>query len=420
MRGEQSPFALNVDSYLGPTPHARGAVHQRHREALGDGTNPACAGSRPRPGSRVGTPWDQPRMRGEQDVHLKVALQPAGTNPACAGSSGAGEREPPRCRDQPRMRGEQTGNQRSWQLTLGPTPHARGAVRLGTRLRTTRGTNPACAGSSWPRCRRSGCRGDQPRMRGEQTFDPQADGKEWGPTPHARGADDQGHHQDGHGGTNPACAGSRRSTPRPTARSGDQPRMRGEQTIKAITRMAMGGPTPHARGAVADGVRQLHRVGTNPACAGSRVAELRFYPAWGRVSATSRGAGISVTLAGRLRTWPTLSNPSSPRPQADPRARARAVSRSFVGGLHGGGWLDCRAACGGKAVIEGVLPGCQGSAVLQARPCCVFGSSRGVGWSGKSESPTSHSTTVAVSRKASRTSAARVWRAGPEPPPRGV
>lgn len=135
-------------------------------------------------------------------------------------------------------------------------------------------------------------------MRGEQLPSSGQSGSTTGPTPHTRGA--VGHARDDsiERGTNPACAGSRSSPPPRRRPSGDQPRS-----------------------------------------AGSRVAELRFYPARGRDSATFRDSGISVILAGRLRTRPTLSNPRSARPQADPRARARAV-------------------------------------VLPARLCCVLGPSR--------------------------------------------
>ncbi len=249
MRGEQSNMSPIRYDGTGPTPHARGAGNGPHRDGVLRGTNPACAGSRVGLLRRCVGRGDQPRMRGEQTTsstgkpgnagptpHARGAGKPRriddvplGTNPGCAGSRG--HRAPRRRRpgDQPRMRGEQRTCSRCLTVWSGPTPHARGA---GARLLLrglVGGTNPACAGSSGPARGPDLLRGDQPRMRGEQSSSSGWMTTNVGPTPHARGAEDRRAAGTGPVGTNPACAGSRD--------------LRGDAAALSL------GPTPHARGA---------------------------------------------------------------------------------------------------------------------------------------------------------------------------
>ncbi len=228
MRGEQVGPLRVTTADRGPTPHARGAVIGNVGKIVGEGTNPACAGS---------------------------------SNGQCFAATHAG--------DQPRMRGEQGRAVRDATGELGPTPHARGAVPHTTLVGEPTGTNPACAGSSPLERRGAEPPGDQPRMRGEQRDNVAALYSGTGPTPHARGAGGRRRPSGWCRGTNPACAGSSGGSIPTATRTGDQPRMRGEQAVRQAGYSAATGPTPHARGADQQDGEDGAARGTNPACAGS-------------------------------------------------------------------------------------------------------------------------------------------------------
>ena len=73
-------------------------------------------------------------------------------------------------------------------------------------------------------------------------------------------------------GTIPACAGSRVDARHIHPGCRDHPRVRGEQPDTPANITGGGGPSPRARGAVSHLVANEVRLGTIPACAGSRSA----------------------------------------------------------------------------------------------------------------------------------------------------
>ncbi len=115
------------------------------------------------------------------------------------------------------------------------------------------------------------------------------------------------------GGNQPRTRGERGVSARRRSWRGDQPRTRGEQP-RVSGRAGVGrGPTPHARGA-AGGHRLAHRHdGTNPARAGSSLADLGFHSAQSLSPASFKDSGN----AGEClipRTW----CPPSTRPPLNP------------------------------------------------------------------------------------------------------
>ena len=168
------------------------------------------------------------------------------------------------------MRGEQATCFRQVSMDSGPSPRARGAVTRTTLSQGSKGTIPACAGSSRLNADDRVPRGDHPRVRGEQPGVPEGGEFLVGPSPRARGADRILSPGRADHGTIPACAGSSISTPPRCPRTRDHPRVRGEQPTLPTLRRKIAGPSPRARGAGVPLVPPDQVTGTIPACAGSR------------------------------------------------------------------------------------------------------------------------------------------------------
>ncbi len=190
------------------------------------------------------------------------------------------------------MRGEQRRPQARVADPGGPSPRARGAGTRVGRGPAPAGTIPACAGSS--RAPTSRCRwpADHPRVRGEQSPNSSGSHAQPGPSPRARGAGGAALPERPGGGTIPACAGSRASPTSSEPVPRDHPRVRGEQSETPAAAAAAAGPSPRARGAATELGDLQWRVGTIPACAGSRLGELRVYPAGRPFRATFGDSGI--------------------------------------------------------------------------------------------------------------------------------
>ena len=208
MRGEHSRCWCCPHRAWGSSPHARGTLNMDKTNFRGRGIIPACAGNTCATVCvRLGY-GDHPRMRGEHilssffifgvsgssphargTLHIvSVAQDRRGIIPACAGNTHCCKTSRSRAWDHPRMRGEHPYRIIPIPEDLGSSPHARGTLIGGLRVRKPLGIIPACAGNTYP----FGIIGD-------------------------------------HGtGIIPACAGNTKSWPPRSARNGDHPRMRGE------------------------------------------------------------------------------------------------------------------------------------------------------------------------------------------------
>ncbi len=160
MRGEQRSSGVIMEVLSGPSPRARGADSSTSCTADPAGTIPACAGSSWSAGTEPERRRDHPRVRGEQtktggELDERTGPSPRargaarrvapsgrgdGTIPACAGS------RPPRSprtapgRDHPRVRGEQISAVTESSASVGPSPRARGAE--STTCELTSGKQP--------------------------------------------------------------------------------------------------------------------------------------------------------------------------------------------------------------------------------------------------------------------------------------
>ncbi len=234
VRGEHKPSTAQNEPVEGPSPRARGAPVADVRDDALAGTIPACAGSTARAGPSGRPRWDHPRVRGEH------------------------------------TRGDTSGP-----IPSGPSPRARGAPVVVGGFDAGAGTIPACAGSTARHRRRHPRQQDHPRVRGEHWLVDAPPDVSLGPSPRARGAQALDRPERAGGGTIPACAGS---TSRDISRASmmrDHPRVRGEHSAHVTDATACPGPSPRARGAPAVALARSCAAGTIPACAGSTVSPLR-------------------------------------------------------------------------------------------------------------------------------------------------
>ncbi len=275
MRGEHTSRWPRREPTGGPPPHARGTRGGTGRAPASTGTTPACAGNT-RHGARA---WrrsrDHPRMRGEHTFCAITHPAGNGTTPACAGNTDSRSLPAAATGDHPRMRGDHRVGDPMNQDTAGPPPHARGPLGELRAIGRTRGTTPACAGTTRAAPAPS-CNGrDHPRMRGDHTARAMATTRSLGPPPHARGP-----HRTGDGdhpllGTTPACAGTTNEPPATARPARDHPRMRGDHPSQTVSWLGSSGPPPHARGPRRALAQLQDRAGTTPACAGTTRGGLR-------------------------------------------------------------------------------------------------------------------------------------------------
>ena len=169
-------------------------------------------------------------MRGEHGHSHRVVVARGGIIPACAGSTRPVSKTIMYTRGSSRMRGEHSAPRGNDGMTLGSSPHARGA-RIADQVLAS-------------------FTGDHPRMRGEH-----------------EPADRRGHDHDG---IIPACAGSTAAGATLTfIRSGSSPHARGARE-RRLHRPPSGRDHPRMRGEHALGILlRIADQGIIPACAGS-------------------------------------------------------------------------------------------------------------------------------------------------------
>ena len=210
-----------------------------------------------------------PHVRGARGLLLPRGIV-LGIIPACAGSTSYLAAIFHLPRDHPRMCGEHRNIIACICVSLGSSPHVRGAQKHCRHRRGVPGIIPACAGSTirfYPEC---GGNGDHPRMCGEHSLSINHAGTPVGSSPHVRGAPLRKRGAVGIRRIIPACAGSTcwwrcccpcwwdhpRMCGEHTAgvalclrQKRDHPRMCGEHTYTADDVVHSKGSSPHVRGA---------------------------------------------------------------------------------------------------------------------------------------------------------------------------
>ena len=243
---------LRSSSFMGSSPHARGALYLAYL---------ACARA-----------WDHPRMRGEHLANLVVLQLHEGIIPACAGSTiDDALRHPLKKGSSPHARGALSREIDATKVKTGSSPHARGALsrvprrwiqrRDHPRMRGEHvvvgdgelaldGIIPACAGST------RACQGRRQQKRGS--------------SPHARGARYMRSRAIRRMGIIPACAGSTEPPSEESSSPKDHPRMRGEHARDSGAEVVLGGIIPACAGSTQSACSMpIEVVGSSPHARGA-------------------------------------------------------------------------------------------------------------------------------------------------------
>ena len=213
-----------------------------------------------------------------------------GIIPAYAGSTRWRRRSWPDNSDHPRIRGEHPVHTRKGWVSVGSSPHTRGAP--GPACRPIRGRRiiPAYAGSTNPSHIRVTSFPDHPRIRGEHVICRGDPPELRGSSPHTRGALSMRSAYSIQSRIIPAYAGSTPdASPRRTPRS-DHPRIRGEHLTKAGSARVRVGSSPHTRGALLHHQQRRDRRRIIPAYAGSTHQPASADPLGDGSSPHTRGA----------------------------------------------------------------------------------------------------------------------------------
>ena len=229
IRGEHSDELKSAKIVPGSSPHTRGARRRRRRHHRTQGIIPAYAGSTPLMDEKGAGAEDHPRIRGEHVIKIGADLSAQWIIPAYAGSTPPG--------------GAGTG------LSVGSSPHTRGAPDVAEGVPVADRIIPAYAGSTRSCRAPPGRYQDHPRIRGEHRV---GDGAPLGGD-----------------GIIPAYAGSTALTSDCSSPGRDHPRIRGEHVGGQIVFLSIVGSSPHTRGAPGPVGVEPAGAGIIPAYAGS-------------------------------------------------------------------------------------------------------------------------------------------------------
>ena len=280
MCGEHQNASRLSHGPLGSSPHVRGALRPSATIGLGCGIIPACAGSTLDLIDTATGNRDHPRMCGEHATPRTDTPDSTGIIPACAGSTSVCFLGKFLVGDHPRMCGEHISTVGCHDVKAGSSPHVRGARGLLLPRGIVLGIIPACAGSTSYLAAIFHLPRDHPRMCGEHRNIIACICVSLGSSPHVRGAQKHCRHRRGVPGIIPACAGSTIRFYPECGGNGDHPRMCGEHSLSINHAGTPVGSSPHVRGAP---LRKRGAVGIRriiPACAGSTCWWRCCCPCW--------------------------------------------------------------------------------------------------------------------------------------------
>ena len=222
-------------------------------------------------------PGSSPHTRGAHQV-TGVGLERERIIPAYAGSTRATACRWSRGPDHPRIRGEHPRSCSTVAVSLGSSPHTRGARGPDHDRDWAVGIIPAYAGSTPPWSAGRPSPTDHPRIRGEHAVAIVKAAWEGGSSPHTRGAHRSDHPCHSRLRIIPAYAGSTSNQASAPSKTADHPRIRGEHFAFPELRLYRAGSSPHTRGAhpIFDEAYRKERI--IPAYAGSTLRRHGYLP----------------------------------------------------------------------------------------------------------------------------------------------
>ena len=215
----------------GSSPHTRGARSRVHRHRRPGRIIPAYAGSTLRRRRHPPGKPDHPRIRGEHSICLKSCHLTMGSSPHTRGARWLRRRPYVVNPDHPRIRGEHDPRGRAGDGRAGSSPHTRGALGSGSVVDPRMRIIPAYAGSTVDSLLSDGSFLDHPRIRGEHGCQAILVDSDFGSSPHTRGAQRLARAGDRIFRIIPAYAGSTELVVVGHDEAQDHPRIRGEHPL---------------------------------------------------------------------------------------------------------------------------------------------------------------------------------------------
>ena len=154
------------------------------------------------------------------------------------------------------------------------TPRVRGLRIFPADDLARRRYNPACAGTTCPKCSRCGTRSIQPRVCGDYSAWHLTPAVSHDTTPRVRGLPDANFLNGNHSRYNPACAGTTTTDLRMECPLPIQPRVCGDYTHCRATPLLPVDTTPRVRGLPCCTLCNSSSYRYNPACAGTTPKNL--------------------------------------------------------------------------------------------------------------------------------------------------
>ena len=359
MCGECLPAASTTSILIGSSPHVRGTPPGYRLPAAQRRSIPACAGNALDGISRKAVNTVHPRMRGERSrktgerapvggssPHARGTRQADHLNrivqrfiPAYAGNATTLHRPHFWNSVHPRIRGERKTSDLCKQHPDGSSPHTRGTLRGGDRMRGHTRFIPAYAGNAQSPGRTIEGLPVHPRIRRERIVASARNLKPNGSSPHTRGTPRQPAARGRETRFIPAYAGNATRSSLSPLNISVHPRIRGERPSTSSLGSRNAGSSPHARGTRSVFKTVLHRDRFIPACAGN--ANWRFRARCvGTVHPRMRGE------RGKCSRCPHVQRGSSPHARG-----------THLNGTHNPEKLRFIPACAGNAARADGRPG---------------------------------------------------------------
>ena len=378
MRGERVRWAAAPSSISGSSPHVRGMPACRFNNIDPDRFIPACAGNASRISATCSATPVHPRMCGERirwyqpksgkhgsSPHARGTRQADHLNrivqrfiPAYAGNATTLHRPHFWNSVHPRIRGERKTSDLCKQHPDGSSPHTRGTLRGGDRMRGHTRFIPAYAGNAQSPGRTIEGLPVHPRIRRERIVASARNLKPNGSSPHTRGTPRQPAARGRETRFIPAYAGNATRSSLSPLNISVHPRIRGERPSTSSLGSRNAGSSPHARGTLGENKGDPVEIRFIPACAGNAREQCRR----GRLrSVHPRMRGErALTIGGAV-----LAAGSSPHARGTRlrRDRAALVAR-FIPACAGNARLT-----GSEARRTAVHPRMRGERVRCLKPC---------------------------------------------------
>ncbi len=248
--GDDVRVAAQTRRISGAPPRVRGRLQRVEGDPPADRSTPACAGTTGRARCKGRALGEHPRVCGDDRDSTVTVPDRTGapprvrgrldrmlhrhpgerSTPACAGTTAPGSSRPRRRWEHPRVCGDDAVTPSQARATTGAPPRVRGRQPRGPDGSPARRSTPACAGTTALRSGRRWRTGEHPRVCGDDSRTIALPFTPGGAPPRVRGRRHRLLDATGLRWSTPACAGTTPSGSSPTATGWEHPRVCGDDT----------------------------------------------------------------------------------------------------------------------------------------------------------------------------------------------